>query len=83
VEGDAVEAVAGEKFDMKLNQLAERVPSETVAEGTIIAAVERGWKMDNEVVRLAKCTVSDGPEAVEEPPAEEAAAEGAAEEASE
>jgi len=67
------EAVPGEPFNIRVHQSVERVPSDDVADGIILAAVERGWKMEEDVVRLATCTVSSGaPVAAAEPAADEA-----------
>ena len=66
-------------------QVAERVVSEEVPANTIISGNERGWKIKDDIVRLAQCTVSSGPPVAaaaeapaEEAPAEEAPAEDAA-----
>jgi len=58
-------AVENEAFNLKFHQTVERAVSDDVPAGHIISAVERGWKMGDDVVRLAKCAVSSGP-AVEE-----------------
>ena len=67
------DAAPNDKFDVRIHQTVESIVSDDVAAGLVIAGVERGWKMGDEVVRLAKCKVSSGP-AVEEPA--EAAADG-------
>jgi len=74
------EAAPNDAFDMQLHQTVERVVSDDVPAGTVIACVERGYKMGDEVVRLAKCSVSSGPaveEAAEAVPVAEEAAEAA------
>ena len=68
----------GDAFDLKLHQVTERLVSESAPANTILTPIERGWKMGDEVVRLAKVTISSGPPAPEEPaPAEEEAADAA------
>ena len=62
----------GDKFDIKIHQTVESVSSDDAPAGSVIECIESGWMMDGDVVRLAKCKVSTGPEKVEEEaPAEE------------
>ena len=75
------DAAPNDKFDVRLHQTVESVVCDDVAAGLVIDGVERGWKMGDEVVRLAKCKVSSGPK-VEEP-VEAAADEAPADEAEE
>ena len=68
----------GAAYDYKKIQTVESVASDDIPKDTVIEMVERGWEMDGETVRLAKCKVSSGPAVVaeEEPAAaEEAGAE--------
>jgi molecular chaperone GrpE (heat shock protein) len=74
-------AVAGEAFDVRRHESLERIVTEDVPAGQIIEALEGGWEMGtDEILRLAKCTVSSGPPV---PPKEEQEEEPTVDEATE
>ena len=73
----------GNKVDIFKHEVVERWRSEEVAEGDIIACVEKGYMMGDAVVRPAKVYASLGPEAANQDEPEPEEAEAAPEEAAE
>lgn len=69
------EVAPGTAYDYKRHSISETVASEEVAANVVMEMVTRGWEMDGEVVRPAKCVMSSGP------PAPPEAADGGEEEA--
>jgi molecular chaperone GrpE len=68
----AIEA-EGEEFDPLMHQAVTHEPSETVAEGLVIAEMQKGYRMGDRVLRPSMVRVSSGPPeaaAEEEPEAE-------------
>lgn len=75
---EGFEAVVGEKLDFQRHVAVERVESDEPA-GTILEARTKGYTLAGAVVRSAECIASLGPPEPEKP-ADDAAAEEAAEE---
>ena len=75
---EGYEAVVGEKLDFQRHVAVERVESDEPA-GTILEARTKGYTLAGAVVRSAECVASLGPPEPEKP-ADDAAAEEAAEE---
>ena len=74
---EGYEAVVGEKLDFQRHVAVERVESDEPA-GTILEARTEGYTLAGAVVRSAECVASLGPPEPEKP-ADDAAAEEAAE----
>lgn len=53
---------AGEVFDPNVHEAVQGVPSSDHPEGTVIAVVERGYRMSESVIRPARVVVSQGGE---------------------
>jgi molecular chaperone GrpE len=62
--GRGVEEIpaAGESFDPTIHEAVQGVPSPDHPEGTVIAVVERGYRMSDAVIRPARVVVSQGGE---------------------
>jgi molecular chaperone GrpE len=62
--GRGVEEIpaAGEVFDPTVHEAVQGVPSPDHPEGTVIAVVERGYRMSQAVIRPARVVVSQGGE---------------------
>lgn len=59
-----VEAIdpTGEKFDPNMHEAIKQEPSETVAEGQVVAVVRRGYRLRDRLIRAANVIVSSGPD---------------------
>lgn len=60
--GRGVEEIpaAGEAFDPNVHEAVQGVPSPEHPEGTVVAVVERGYRMSDTVIRPARVVVSQG-----------------------
>lgn len=59
--GLTVFAQAGEKFDPQIHDALMRMHSETIPEGDIMDVYEKGYRLNNLVIRHARVIVSGGP----------------------
>lgn len=50
----------GQAFDPTVHEAVQGVPSPTHPEGTVVAVVERGYRMSDTVIRPARVVVSQG-----------------------
>ena len=60
LEGAGVEAFdpTGEQFDPQLHEALSTMPSEDAPSGTVLETVEKGYRLNGQVLRAAKVVVS-------------------------
>lgn len=52
---------AGKVFDANIHESLSQMPSDSVAEGSVVTQVRRGYKLGEKLVRPARVVVSSGP----------------------
>jgi molecular chaperone GrpE len=55
-----IPAAEGEVFDPNVHEAVQSLPSPAHPEGTLVAVVERGYRMSDAVIRPARVVVSQG-----------------------